>query len=419
MVTNIYMKCDVCNSIVDLKWQVGHIKQAPVSIVCPECKTILKFDLITDQENITIDMTTKNATRVEGDDYDFIAETSSELLTYKITKQRNVKPGMTPFIRSIQYIGPENYESFRKCFLRGIEVYENELHIYQRINDLYYNNNIQYLSQQLKDRLDLDSSYIHTDKTLLEHLYTYNINIYSAFLKDKTITNYNKENLRLMKILRIEKKIAYNKFLTEHCTVERLKDCDLRLFRSLNSIINNYYLFLPSTLLCYINESSHDAIYKEYTLTTTDFTDIKNIYLTVYENLLSVYDTIILLNNILERDNYCQFPTEILIKNKSINTFNQFSRLSKGDKQKFLDLNVGFDSLMPKFDNKVRNAIGHESWNYIPYEHKIEIFNTSGILTDELFLLEFVYDCWMLFEKVVMVYKTIQDIKNHRLDTIN
>ena len=84
MVTNIYMKCDVCESVINVKWQVGHVEEAPVSIVCPDCLTVLKFTLYTDNEEVKINFKSKNASEIKQTVPKYFAETSSELLTYKI-----------------------------------------------------------------------------------------------------------------------------------------------------------------------------------------------------------------------------------------------------------------------------------------------------------------------------------------------
>jgi len=352
MVTNIYMKCDVCESIINLKWQVGHIERAPVSIVCAKCKTVLKFILITNQEDITIDMKSKNATRVQGSNFDYIAETSSELLTYKITKQRLIQPGQTPFMRASQILGFETYMEYQNDFLRGINGYKEYMHVYHRINDLYYNCNFEYLGKQLKKYLEIDNLKEFTQIEILENLYKFNINYYAMFFKNNTLGNLNEENLRLMSILRSDKEKKYEDFLLNFCTDKMLGELDSRLYNSINSILDNYYLFLPATMLCYVDPIKHPQILNDYTLTTTDFSEIRHIYLTVYENLLKVYDVIILLNNIIERDSYNCFPDEPKINGKAIESIEQFMRLTKGNKLKFLELRQHFDNLMPDFEKK-------------------------------------------------------------------
>ncbi len=420
MVTNLYMKCDVCDSVINLKWQVGHIEYAPVSIVCAKCRTILKFVLITDQEEITINMKTKNASQVEQVEPDFIAETSSELLTYKITRQRKVKPGMTPFMRTIGMLGMEGYQSYNESFLRGIGSVKNYLHIYHRINDLYYNGNIEYLEKQLSEHMEVNKKGdVLSNLEVIEHLYIFNITYYSNFFKNNEIGDLNQQNLDFMKILRNDKRNIYDNFLTNFCTDEKIKEYDTRIYKSINLILDNFYLFLPATLLSYIDEEKHPQIMDDYTLTTTDFEDIKNIYLAVYENLLKIYDIIILLNNILERGDYSLFPDDVEINNKNITTINQFERLTKGNKLRFLERGKYYDTLMPNFDKKIRNAIGHESWEYEPYEHRLVFKEEDGKVIHQMYLLEFVYDCWKLCSKSIAIYKVLQDIKRHRELTIN
>lgn len=420
MVTNFYMKCDVCGSIINLKWQVGHIEYAPVSIVCPECRTILKFVLITNQKEITIDMKSKNVMQVEEVKADFVAETSSELLTYKITRQRKVQPGNTPFMRTISMLGTTGYKSYSESFLRGIGASEKYLHIYHRINDLYYNYNFEYLEKQLSEHIEINKkNKLFSKLEAIEHLYMFNITYYSSFFKRNELSDWNRQNLDMMKILRNDTKDIYADFLVDFCTDDKLNEYDIRIYKSINSILDNFYLFLPATLMGYIDESKHPEVLEDYTLTTTDFEDIKNIYMTIYENLLKVYDIIILLNNILERNDYLSFPDDLKIRGKNITTTKQFEKLTKGNKLKFLERGKYYDKLMPNFDGKIRNAIGHESWAYEPYEHKVIFKNEAGNVVHEMYLLEFVYECWKLCGKSIVVYKVIQDIKRHRELTIN
>lgn len=68
---------------------------------------------------------------------------------------------------------------------------------------------------------------------------------------------------------------------------------------------------------------------------------------------------------------------------------------------------------MPNFNKNIRNSIGHESWIYIPFDYKILFKNEKGTITDEMYLLEFVYECWNLAINCISIYKVIQDVKRH------
>ena len=41
MTYNIFVKCDVCGSISDLKWQVGELSKNIFRICCGKCKTLI------------------------------------------------------------------------------------------------------------------------------------------------------------------------------------------------------------------------------------------------------------------------------------------------------------------------------------------------------------------------------------------
>lgn len=414
MVENILMRCEVCKSVIQFKWQVGHFERTPVSLVCPECKTILKFVLITDQRKITIDLESKNVVAAErGDVPIFFAETSSELLTQKISNQM-LLPGFTPFIRTSSMLGEERFEKYRVHVSKGMNAYKNKLHIYKRLNDLYYNNTRKYFTDELlKNLFKKNEGQELKEIEIIEGLYQYNINFYNHFAKHGRIEAINEEILKLFKEIRDNHNSEYERFLSDCITDELILDYDKRIYKSINHILENYPYLLPATILSYFSKSKRASIYESLTITTTNFEDVKNIYISVYENIMVVYEVLLLLNNIILRGNFEKFDTNIIIDGKKINTINQFRKLSKGHRLAFLNNRTHFDCIMPEFDRKIRNAIGHEMWEYEPFEHKV-LFEH-----DDMFVLEFVFECWNLYESLIGIYKVIQDIKRHRQLTIN
>ena len=412
MVTNIYMKCDVCESVINVKWQVGHVEEAPVSIVCPDCLTVLKFTLYTDNEEVKINFKSKNASEIKQTVPKYFAETSSELLTYKIAHQRAVRPGMTPFLRSVSMIGHENYEKFQQHFIRAIYTHKDNNHIFERINELYLNKNVKYLSKELSKQLGSEYEGELSQEEIIRNLYMYNIQYFSVFFHNSEFGELNSRILEKMKVLKSDKEEPFIEFLKEYCTDDVLYDYDRKLYRTISNILTNYYYFIPATLLKYVSEDQFSEIFDEYTLTTTNFSDVKDIYISIYENLIEVYEIVLMLNNVFTRDNYLCMPTGIVVNKKEINTIQRYRRLSKAHKLKFIELDEGFNEFMPNFERKIRNAIGHEDWEYIPYEHKVKYED------DEIFILEYVYKCWTMFEHVIAIYKILQDIKINREVTI-
>ena len=66
---------------------------------------------------------------------------------------------------------------------------------------------------------------------------------------------------------------------------------------------------------------------------------------------------------------------------------------------------------MPNLNNKIRNVIGHEDWEYDEYNQKIKYGNN----TQEKYLLEYAYECYSMFLNCVAIYKLIVDIKYNNL----
>jgi hypothetical protein len=408
MVTNIQLKCEVCEVIINLKWQVGHVEEAPVSIVCPDCLTILKFTLYTNNDEVSINFKSMNATQVNRTTPKYYAETSSELLTFKISNQHYILPGMTPFLRSIQMIGIEKYDDFRNYFMRAIYIHKENNHIFERINELYLNKNRKYLSLELAKQLGMEVENSFSDEDIIRNLYSYNISYFSAFFHNSDFGSFNSQILEKMNLMKTNRYEIFNKFLIDQCSSEMLLGYDKKLYRIISSMLRNYYYFIPATFLKYVPEKEIDLIYKDYTLTTTNFLDVKDIYITIYENLIDVYELLLMLNNILVRGNHEQMPSGVSINNKEVNTLAKYQKLTKAHKLKFVELNEEFNNFMPEFERKIRNAIGHEDWEYIPYEHMVKYGE------DEIYILEYVYKCWCMFEEIISVYKIIQDVKIQR-----
>ncbi|MBN7772302.1 hypothetical protein [Clostridium aminobutyricum] len=413
MVTNIQVKCEVCEAVINLKWQIGHVEEAPVSIVCPDCLTVLKFTLYTNNEEVTINFKSKNASQINHITPKYYAETSSELLTFKISNQHIIRPGWTPFIRSTQMIGHEKYVNFQKSFMSAIYIHKKNNHIFERINELYLNKNKKYLSSELHKQLNLEHKGEFTDEEIIRNLYSYNIGYFSNFFHNSSFGILNKKILEKMELLKTTQAEAFNDFLINYCNNEMLLEYDRKLYRAISNVLSNYYYFIPATFLKYITEDRIDDIYKEYTLTTTNFTDVKDIYITIYENLIDVYEIVMMLNNVLIRGNHMNMPSGVIINNKEVNTLIKYRKQSKANKLRFAEINEGFNIFMPKFERKIRNAIGHEDWRYIPYEHMIKYGN------DEIYILEYVYKCWQMFENTIAIYKILQDIKINREVSIN
>lgn len=412
MVMNIYMKCDVCEAVINLKWQVGHVEEAPVSIVCPDCLTVIKIILYTDNKEVKIDFKSKNASQTNKGISKYIAETSSELLTYKIANQNAIVPGNTPFMRSISMIGHENYHKYHQQFINAIYAHRDNNHIFERINDLYLNNNFNHLCNELSKQLRIDFK-ANSKEEIIRNLYKYNINYFSIFLHNSDFGNLNAEILDKMKLLKTNKEVPFKNFLENYCKDDILISYDKKLYRAISNILTNYYYFIPATFLKYVSKENFEYIFNEYTLTTTNFSDVKDIYISIYENLIDVYEIILLLNNVLIRNNYLSMPSEIKINKENINTLEKYRRLTKAHKLRFIDYDEGFNKFMPNFERKIRNAIGHEDWNYIPFDHKVQYGD------DEIYILEYVYKCWNMFEKIIAIYKILQDIKINREILVN
>ena len=105
MTYNIFVKCDVCGSISDLKWQVGELSKNIFRICCGKCKTLIECEVTTNNGSFNYEF--KNAKEIDAkldSRCDYIVPISSEILTEKM---RDGKEMFKPTHFSLSFILPK------------------------------------------------------------------------------------------------------------------------------------------------------------------------------------------------------------------------------------------------------------------------------------------------------------------------
>ena len=79
MVGNIFIKCNICDKIFRLRWQIGYSK-AFIKILCPNCKSQFEVLLNTESESKYCNVSLIDYDKTVAD---YLIEVSTEFLTKK------------------------------------------------------------------------------------------------------------------------------------------------------------------------------------------------------------------------------------------------------------------------------------------------------------------------------------------------
>ncbi len=399
MTHNIFVKCDVCGSILDLKWQVGFLPKSNFIVSCGKCKSTIKGTLYTNNVDISLNYDIVNAKEIKADFMcDFIVPISGELITEKMRKgTEQFKP--TPFMNLVSLIGPNNFAIYQKRFLTGINIIENQKNMYDRLNELYFNKNFNYLKQELKQKLNIKMKKEDL-KEIIEQKYKNDIRFLISFTNIKKYLNHREKIFKNINKIKGANKIEYEKLLK--FLSSDIDKFEKKLNETLNIFLNHYNSFIPILLLEYVDKNKIEEVINEYAITTVNFEEVRSLYLRIYENIIQVVEVIVGLNNIMYRGDYKELDNTI-IPNK--NTIDQYKELSKGNKIKYTLTNEIFNSILPQFDKDIRNAIGHEDIEYDIFEQKMTYKD------GESYLIEYVYNIWECYEPCLLLYEIILGTK--------
>ena len=148
MQANMYITCNICGAVCNLKYQMGFSKKHPIRYKCT-CGISIRGIY---QEDIGIRF--ENATKDKKDGLpDFVVHSSGELLTippYAVNSAEDIMMPTT-FILATQMM---EYERFRREFTHIISYRDNQYPIVRAVNELYNANNIVMLKKTIQEHYD-------------------------------------------------------------------------------------------------------------------------------------------------------------------------------------------------------------------------------------------------------------------------
>lgn len=400
MTYNIFVKCNVCESIIDLKCQIGYLPKSVFRVNCGKCKTLIEGTLyVNDSPGFSYKI--KNAEEIEPKldlICDYIIPISAEIITEKMRNgYEQFKP--TPFINIVSLVGMENFSTFNSRYLNGTDKIEKLKNKCDMINELYINEEYKYLKKMIIDDFKVKRKKWNTLK-ILEEKYCIDLKFYNYFVDQKKYINFKEKIFKNYKKIKSINKIDYQNYLD--FLKKDIDKYEKRMRDTLNLFLEKYNSFIPVLLLEYVEKAKLDEIYEKYAITTVHFEDVRNLYLRIYENIIEVSTVFIGLNNIMYRGNYQKIDDTIISKKNKIQDYKE---MSKGNKIKYLMNEEIFNLLIPKFDKDIRNAIGHEDIEYNAFSQKIKYDDK------ESYLMEYVFNIWNCYKLCLLMYDLILNIK--------
>jgi len=409
VITNDF-QCNVCNSITRIRVQLGWLENYPVRIKCGKCNISIFGNVYLDQQNAGYSIKLKNVTLLEDiGNPEYLIEVSGELLTEKMRPySEDEDTFLTPFFKNGLFSMGENVGEFKQSTMHFLHKIENDWPTVKRINELWFNGNHTYLPKEIHKLLDKTHFPADNEYELLRAVHVLNFLFTNNFARNyfKEITTHIFNEFR--NINDGNQLILLAKHFESH-----LNDYEQKLFGIINKFIEKFHMFIPIYGLDFYSEKNHkEDVIKKLGLTTVDFEDIKDFYIDTFEDIGDILNLVVAYNNLKHRADFKKMKENVI---KEIQVIEDYMKMrNKGRKLEFINGEESFDKIfVSKVDNRLRNAIGHRSYNYDVITQEL-IYYPSGELkkgtSESLYLTEFVLECFQLMRSCIglaeIVYQT-------------
>lgn len=396
MVHNEFVKCNVCDKIFRLRWQIGY-SQAFIKTLCPNCKSHFEIVLSTDSEhkskycNVSLVDYDKNVA-------DYLIEVSTEFLTKKIQSdydQLKNNEFLTPFMRNID-INREKISTILS-YVKCIEELKTKIEsIFSMLN-----NKSSFLKQTLQQsiffrdfstKLGFNGIDSNLDAIIISHQYI-NSMISSTYLPNTLNTMINDINAP---IAGLSKLYNFDNFLQLLDNNEIFNNINRKFSNIVSDILDNFVKLIP----IYLKNDLSTVDLKEYGLNTIDVEDVLSIYKKCYEFIGEYCIIPIGLNNIVERGDCDHFKTKTEniyeLLNKINSKYNRLKDYLLHD-EKFSYL---FDNIL---NNVIRNSEAHFDYTFNPISQIISFKDKQKNI--DLYLVEMVKELLNIYQKVVYIWE--------------
>ncbi|MGP4076297.1 metal-binding protein [Halobacillus sp. K22] len=402
------LQCEVCGAKTLVRIQVGWLDMHPIRFNCGRCEILITGNMFQDQLNAVAHTKFENVIKVpDKDDSDFHIEVSGEFLTQKLQSYQFSNTFFPPFFTSGMWLMEENMGEFKRKTLRFLSTLNNDWPKYRRVNELWLRGNYQYLYKDLNKQIRNKQFPLKNELHYLIAIRQTNIRLLSSTLSknffEKQIRFIGEEVSNLSKNKNKEFSTLLEYFSN---SIHRNEE---KIFESIKQFINIFRFMIPVFGMDFYKNST-DVELDEKGITTVSFEELKQFYVDIYEVITEMLELIVAYNNLKYRGDF-QLMKE---KRKDVVRLEDFKKKSKGAKLEFIDGNEEYDNIVyPYLNNKLRNAIGHNTYKMEIQSQQITYFpkgnedNEEPLVTS---LKDFTRCCWDIFQSLMnlseLVYQT-------------
>lgn len=419
MINNVYCKCNICETTLRLRFQVGY-SNIPVNIHCPNCGILIHGLIKINQEEVNIDYEINNISFLNTDEQpEYLIELSSEFLQKKTCKNTE-DIDLSMYFRNFATFGMKNIENLIQLIHISKEIpnIKNYITIYSNLwknrkTDLlikelsnYTNPYINMLKSVItnyviKNDIDVFMAMHQCISLMLDETLVYKIKIKKNNIMKEVLETFNKDKHTF---------IEFIKFLDTHdyfkSSFNKISDLILIYLDEFNKII-------PVMNVCDDIDKIDLTIYG---VTTVSFENMKKFYSNCYESLCDFIDLIVGLNNLHYRGSFNIFPGETSSVNflKKINSYN--SKINKYNA--LLEINELYsEEFLGLLDNKIRNAIAHNSISFDSIDQIIQFKNIHKGSSREvkLYLIEFIMKCINMYQAIILLNEYFYQIEKIKI----
>lgn len=411
MQRNYFVKCPFCDSIADVKYQFGYLKQHPIRFKC-KCGISIRGEF---REGSGVVF--ENANILSEDVWpDYVVHSSGEFLTtpmYLVTCAEDiVQP--TTFMFATERM---NYFEFMKELKHVLNYHDYRWKIVRAINELYLSENKEILIKTIKKSYGQIIRYLplHTDMDISRAVFIINQFQFLDYdgkgvtkkVTDLFVSNFKDNTVEVQQLV---------KFVQD---LEVLKEWRTKIFNICNQIFEKIELLIPVIGVDYYEQNVEEILEGGMSITTTSFEEVKQLYVDLYELICGFAIVLIGLDNIILRKNYDAMRPDIdQSLRKTITNLSKVSEMkNKGNILKVIDFDAPFEMLVyDSLNPEIRNAIGHFSYDSLEiagsYGQKIIFYNgrdKSSCIEESL--VQICYDIWRMYKSLGVFNEVIYRIE--------
>lgn len=408
MTVNYFIKCPICGEVTRIRTPAGYIYSTPVRIHCGNCNTLMTGEFISDNNTGRAYYVSGNCKEVIPQDYKYYGEAAGEILCKKISHTPGTAnslacpPNVSPvfgFLRSMSIDELNDFINYA-CYISDLDKNWDSIQIKY---NLYINKKFDLIKEKYCDEAAEKGYCISSNFDISCYFYYLFFFDCGGIFKKK---NINKMLVAINKQFRHLERAALNDFIDFLEIKDSISIAQSNLLKLMFDFVKIAKYLIPA--LCATMYDNPMSIDKETLgITTCSFEDIKNFYQDAFEILAEHCDIVIGLDNINNRNSFSSFANDF--------DMDKFSKQNKGNKIKHLNATEFFSKYFnfANNSNELRNAIGHNDYNYKGISQIIEYTNRSSGERKTAYLLDVAIECVKLMQSAYVLMFYVYELQRY------